>query len=147
MSAFSDSAIEEATINIAKANGSGQIGGYGLNNNAFLRRLTYGEKVTAIAPSAMVNCRSILTSLHLPTTLTSIGNAAFAEFSETFPRLMDVNFNNCASLRTIGDYAFYNSISTLHDSTLSLHSSLTSIGTAAFAYDRTSWTQSLSSLT
>jgi len=140
LDAFSDSAIEEATINIAKANGSGQIGGYGLNNNAFLRRLKYDTKVTAIAPSAMVNCRSILTSLDLPATLTSIGNAAFAEFSETFPRLMDVSLNKCASLRTIGDYAFYNSISTLHDNTLSLHSNLTSIGTAAFAYDRTSWT-------
>lgn len=113
----------------------------------FLDTLQYGARVSAIAPSAMVNCRSLLSSLRFSSSITSIGQAAFAEFTETFPRLMDVNFNACTNLRTIGDYAFYNSISTLHDSTLSLHSNLTSIGAAAFAYDRASWTQQLRHLT
>ena len=92
--------------------------------------------MSAIAPSAMVNCRSILTSVSFTSSLTSIGNAAFAEFTETFPRLMDINLNECDSLLSIGDYAFYNSISTMHDGTLSVNNVLTSIGAAAFAYDR-----------
>lgn len=49
---------------------------------------------------------------------------------------MDVNLNECDSLLSIGDYAFYNSISTMHDGTLSVNNVLTSIGAAAFAYDR-----------
>lgn len=58
-----------------------------------------------------------------------------------------MNLNQCASLNTIGAYAFYNSISTLDNATLSIGDNLTSIGAAAFSYDKKTWTQHLSGFT
>lgn len=71
--AFADSLICKAHVNIPGANGKAEVSGYGLENTNFLRQLSYGEKVKAIAPSAMVNCRSSLTSVSFPTGLKSIG--------------------------------------------------------------------------
>lgn len=145
--AFADSAIQKATINLSSVNNKRQIEGYGLNDNVFLHELIYGKNVVAIAPSAMVNCRSSLTSIEFPDTLTSIGEAAFAEFTDQFPFIMSMNLNQCAALKDIGPSAFYNSISTLDNSTLSISNSITSIGEAAFSYDKRTWSQYLSGLT
>lgn len=71
--AFADSLIREAHVNISGANGIAEVSGYGLEDTNFLRQLSYGEKVKAIAPSAMVNCRSSLTSVSFPAGMTSIG--------------------------------------------------------------------------
>lgn len=95
----------------------------------------------------MVNCRSSLTSVSFPAGLKSIGQAAFAEFTDQFPQICRMNLNQCASLNAIGAYAFYNSISTLDNATLSIGGNLTSIGAAAFSYDKKTWTQNLSGFT
>lgn len=91
--AFADSMIREAHVNISRANGEDGVSGYGLEDTNFLRKLSYGEKVKAIAPSAMVNCRSSLTSVSFTNSLTSIGQAAFAEFTDQFPQICKLNLN------------------------------------------------------
>ena len=57
-----------------------------------LGSISYTDKVKHIAPYAMVDCRSLLTSISFSGNLKTIGEAAFAEFKDTFPHIMDVNF-------------------------------------------------------
>ena len=144
--AFSDSALSTVVVDIQRANGTDQISGYGLEDTVTLGSISYTDKVKHIAPYAMVDCRSLLTSIQFSGKLETIGEAAFAEFKDTFPHIMDVNFQECTSLTSIGPSAFYNSISTLANGTLSVSNSVQSIGDAAFSYNRYSWTQALSAL-
>ena len=120
-------------------NGSG-IKGYGLQTTTTLTSIVYEEGISAIAPSAIVDCHSLLADLHFASTTLSIGDYAFAETYDMFPRLTNVNLSSLVSLTSIGNYAFYNSISTLAANTLVLPSSLLSIGDAAFAYNRYAYT-------
>ena len=144
--AFSDSALSTAVVDIYRANGTDQISGYGLEDTVTLGSISYTDKVKHIAPYAMVDCRSLLTSIQFSGKLQTIGEAAFAEFKDSFPHIMDVNFQECTSLTSISPSAFYNSISTLANGTLSVSDSVQSIGDAAFSYNRYSWTQALSAL-
>ena len=66
-------------------NDNGGIKGYGLNTIASLSSLQYDNGVKAIAPSAMINCVGSLGNIHFPSTLTSIGEYAFAETLDVFP--------------------------------------------------------------
>ena len=144
--AFSDSALSTVVVDIQRANRTDQISGYGLEDTVTLGSISYTDKVKHIAPYAMVDCRSLLTSIQFSGKLETIGEAAFAEFKDSFPYIMDVNFQECTSLTSIGPSAFYNSISTLANGTLSVSNSVQSIGDAAFSYNRYSWTQALSAL-
>ena len=145
--AFANSSIRKATFSIPKANGSRFISSYGLNDNLALRELYYTNDVSAIGPSAFIDTRSNLTSIHFPATLDYLGDCAFAEFMDAFPQLRNINLYDCNKLLHINDYAFYNSIRELPDSTLVFNNALTSIGTAAFAYNKRCWVQTLSNMT
>ena len=144
--AFTRAGVTNITVDISQANGSQQIGGYGLQHAVNLQKITYGSKVKAIAPSAMVDAEGPLSCIHFDASLTSIGNAAFAELYERFPRIEDVNLSACTQLNTIGDYAFFNAIKDQPEHKLIFPISLLSIGDAAFAYRNVSWTQQLSAL-
>ena len=75
-----------------------------------MNHIEYGEKIKHIAPSAMMNGNGILSSISFSKNLSSIGGYAFSQFLDIFPRLKDVNFEDCDSLSSIGDFAFYNAI-------------------------------------
>lgn len=70
----------------------------------------------------IVKCRKNVTSVVIPTTITSIGNRAFLGCA-----LSSVNIPN--SVTTIGDYAFWG----CSLSTINIPNSVTSIGASAFA--------------
>lgn len=145
--AFSDCTIREVSVDLQMANGTNAISGYGLNDTVMLRRISYLSSVQHIAPSAMINCRSLLASVDFSDEIVDIGNAAFAEFIEPFARIEDINLHKCKKLSSIGDYAFYNALqkTSLENNALSVPQSLKHIGVAAFAYDRLSWTQKIHS--
>lgn len=87
-----------------------------------------------------------LSALEFGTTLTSIGDYAFAELETVFPRIDNADFKTAKSLQRIGDYAFFNSIRKLQDNEFTTPPSLTSIGNAAFGYHKEAYTHELSSL-
>ena len=138
--AFSGCAIEDAYIDISSANGTCCIGGYGLQKCPALHKLSYGSNVSAIAPSAMVDTRGTLSSVSFTSSLTSIGDYAFAEVYDRFPRIKSMELSSCIKLESIGKYAFYNSILDASKHSLVFPSSLLSIEDAAFAYRNVSWT-------
>jgi hypothetical protein len=76
-----------------------------------LTSITYnGNDISSIAPSAMMNTIGLLHTIEFPKTLTSIGEYAFGEFADIFPRIANVNFNELTNLKNIDKYAFYNSL-------------------------------------
>lgn len=82
--------------------------------------------------------------------MTSIGEYAFADMRAFFPRIADINLQSLDSLKSIGDFAFYNSICTtstgLDGKKLTIPASVQKIGTAAFGYSVDARTQQISSL-
>ena len=144
--AFADSNISRISVDVSEINDTHDISNYGMNDNIALKYIYYSDKVSRIAPSAMVNSRACLASVDFSESLTYIGDAAFAEFDDVFPRIEHVNFNACTNLQNIGNYAFYNSILSLPNQTLVFANELTSIGDAAFAYSRYAWTHQVSGL-
>ena len=145
--AFEQCGLQKITLpSSLLGNDEDGISGYGLNHTITLSSLTYSNGIKAIAPSAMIDCQSLLADISFPSTLTAIHDHAFAETYDVFPRITNLNLSTLNKLSTIDEYAFYNSISSLDQNTLVLPSSLTSIGAAAFAYRRDAYTQILSSL-
>lgn len=122
------------------------VGGYGLNKVEPLTSLSYEDGVVRIAPSAMIDCQGFLSKISLPATLQSIGDYAFAEIQDVFPRITNLNLSSATHLLSIGDYAFYNAVSSLAENKLVLPPSLTAIGEGAFAYNKYAYTQVVSSL-
>ena len=91
-----------------------------------LTSITLPSSLTSIGDSAFEDC-SGLTSITLPSSLTSIGDSAFYNCSG----LTSIDLSNCISLASIGDSAFED-CGGLTSIDLSNCTSLTSIGGSAF---------------
>lgn len=139
---FDRSGLQVIDIHLSSTTlGNTLISGYGLNNSTLLQHIIYGAEVSAIAPSAMIDYSSGLSSITFSNNIIQIGDAAFAKFYDRFPQLKNVTLNNMTQLSIIGDYAFYNSIVDAPDHTLKLPRNLLSVGAASFAYRQEAWTQ------
>lgn len=144
--ALAYSGFSYLSIELSSINNSFQIGGYGLNTNSLLKKITYGNNVKEIAPSAMIDYATSELSIEFGPNISYIGPSAYAKFYDRFPMIYDINFSHANKLNIISDYAFYNSIRNTRDNTLKLPKNLLSIGTAAFAYRPESWTQNIISV-
>lgn len=140
---FYRSGFTHLTVDLSSVNDSQQIGGYGLNTNALLQHLTYGNNVIEVAPSAMMDYATSELSISFGSSISCVGPSAYAKFYDRFPAIYDIDFSHASELNIISDYAFYNSIRDTRTHILKFPANLLSIGAAAFAYRPEAWTQNL----
>lgn len=105
-----NNAFRRSYIRNVKIPGFLSVGGYGLQESFKLRVLEYSDNTVEILPSAMLDCKPLLSVVEFGSGLTGIGDYAFAEFEDPFPNIEYANFAECNNLKSIGKYAFYNSI-------------------------------------
>ena len=101
----------------------------GVFEDSGITSVTFPSSLTSIGIAAFKYC-SGLTSISLPSSLTSIGSNAFGRCSGLTGEL---DFSNCTSLTSIGSYAFQYCSGLTGELNLGGCTSLTSIGERAFS--------------
>ena len=107
------------------------------NNQTKTGTIEFNDDVTTIGDFAFYRCDMML-SIEIPSTVTSIGNNAFASMSQNPGYLSDVRFANGSRLTSIGQMAFS---WCYHLTSINIPDSVTSIGNLAFE-----WCGSLTSI-
>lgn len=123
--------------NVTMSNDIRELGAYAFGGTSSLSMLELSKNLEVISESAFNG--SGLSSITLPASLETIGERAFAnigqydENNNIFASLTTINFEDNSSLKTIGDYAFYEHVIT----SINLPDSVETIGEGAFKQTKT----------